>query len=194
MRITENLYGRAVRCPHSSRRQRCRRSAAVRVPGSRAARSRGWRQAVGAWRPQARATARTEARKGRERTENRPLSASDLDKLCLCLHTIPDCSHYPMFDVCASSHFKLLDVRSTPSTAGGPAVYAFGRSWARARAGVARRNKPQRPPKNRIRGHARSAGLPPAYPPSSPQRSLAYASGRRRGAEPLPQIGVAGAR
>ena len=192
MRITENLYGRAVRCPHSSRRQRCRRSAAVRVPGSRAARSRGWRQAVGAWRPQARATARTEARKGSDRTENRQLSASDLDKLCLCLHTIPDCSHYPMSADPLISNYLMFDRRHQPQEV--RRFYAFGRSWARARAGVARRNKPQRPPTNRIRGHARSAGLPPAYPPSSPQRSLAYASGRRRGAEPLPQIGVAGAR
>ena len=114
MRITENLYGRAVRCPHSSRRQRCRRSAAVRVPGSRAARSRGWRQAVGAWRPQARATARTEARKGSDRTENRQLSASDLDKLCLCLHTIPDCSHYPMSADPLISNYLMFGRRHQP--------------------------------------------------------------------------------
>ena len=125
MRITENLYGRAVRCPHSSRRQRCRRSAAVRVPGSRAARSRGWRQAVGAWRPQARATARTEARKGSDRTE----IGNYLRRIwtnCACVFTLSLTVHTTP-KVCASSHFKLLDVRSTPSTAGGPAVLCV---WA----------------------------------------------------------------
>ena len=70
MRIAEILDGRAVRSPHSSSRQRCRRCAAVRVARSRAVRSRGWRQTRGAWRPQARATARAEAKVGSDRTEN----------------------------------------------------------------------------------------------------------------------------
>ena len=79
MRIAEILDGRAVRSPHSSSRQRCRRCAAVRVARSRAVRSRGWRQTRGAWRPQARATARAEAKVGSDRTER---IALDLRWIC----------------------------------------------------------------------------------------------------------------